>query len=117
VPEGEIGRVRLGQRAQVILDSDRQRPLEATVMRVDPEAMFTPENTYFEKDRVKQVVGVKLRITSPGGHAKPGMPADGWIFTGAETPAKAADVEAAPGAAPKGAKGAPAGAAAPGPAR
>ncbi|HYM11996.1 MAG TPA: hypothetical protein VEU62_14760, partial [Bryobacterales bacterium] len=96
--------------AQVTLDSDPQRPLDAVVMRIDPEAMFTPENTYFQKDRVKQVVGVKLRITRPAGRAKPGMPADGWIFTSAETPAKAADPEVVP-------KGAPAGAAAQGPAR
>jgi hypothetical protein len=27
------------------------------VLRVDPQASFTPENTYFREDRVKQVVG------------------------------------------------------------
>jgi len=81
IPEGEIGRVRTGQTARVYLDSAPQRPLEAVVTRIDPEASFTPENTYFKDDRVKQVVGVKLQLKSPGGYAKPGMPADGEVIT------------------------------------
>lgn len=80
IPEGEIGRVRVGQNARVYLDSDSTRPLEATVSRIDPQASFTPENTYFRDERVKQVVGVKLPLTSPQGFAKPGMPADGEVL-------------------------------------
>src|SRR6185503_10256534 len=81
IPEGEIGRVRTGQTARVYLDSAPDRPLEAVVSRVDPEASFTPENTYFKDDRVKQVVGVKLQLKSGAGYAKPGMPADGEVIT------------------------------------
>ena len=80
VPEGDIGRVKLGQTARVYLDSDLKRPIDAVVSRIDPEASFTPENTYFRNDRVKQVIGVKLLITNPNGSAKPGMPADGEIL-------------------------------------
>ena len=79
VPEGQIGTVRVGQRARIYLDSNPKQPLEATVSRIDPEASFTPENTYFRNDRVKQVVGVKLLLANPQGYAKPGMPADGEI--------------------------------------
>jgi len=81
IPEGEIGRVRAGQTARVYLDSAPGKPLEAIVSRIDPEASFTPENTYFKDDRVKQVVGVKLTLKSAGGYAKPGMPADGEVVT------------------------------------
>lgn len=84
VPEGQIGRVRIGQPARVFLDSDPNSALEAEVSRVDPESMFTPENTYFRDDRVKQVVGVKLAIRTPEGKAKPGMPADGEILVSGE---------------------------------
>ena len=63
------------------LDSAPGKPLEAVVSRIDPEASFTPENTYFKDDRVKQVVGVKLTLKSAGGYAKPGMPADGEVVT------------------------------------
>ena len=69
--------------ARVYLDTAKggsAQPLDATVERIDPEASFTPENTYFREERVKQVVGVKLRLTYTQGAAKPGMPADGEIL-------------------------------------
>jgi HlyD family secretion protein len=88
VPEGQIGRVSVGQPARVYLDSAPREPIDAVVSRVDPEASFTPENTYFREDRVKQVVGVKLQLRGAVGFAKPGMPADGEILVdGAEWPA------------------------------
>ncbi|MBD1909005.1 HlyD family efflux transporter periplasmic adaptor subunit [Leptolyngbya sp. FACHB-16] len=80
IPEGEIGRVQIGQQAHVYLDSFPDRPLDATVSRIDPEASFTPENTYFKDDRVTQVFGVELTIENPQGLAKQGMPADGRIL-------------------------------------
>ena len=80
IPEGDIGRVKLGQSARIYLDSNPRQPIDAVVSRIDPEASFTPENTYFRDDRVKQVVGVKLLVNSPTGAAKPGMPADGEIL-------------------------------------
>jgi HlyD family secretion protein len=80
VPEGQIGRVKIGQPARVYLDSSPTKPVDAVVLRIDPQASFTPENTYFREDRVKQVVGVKLRLRGAVGFAKPGMPADGEIL-------------------------------------
>jgi HlyD family secretion protein len=80
VPEGQIGRVRVGQPARVYLDSAPTQPIEAFVSRIDPHATFTPENTYFREDRVKQVVGLKLQLRGAEGFAKPGMPADGQIL-------------------------------------
>jgi len=85
VPEGEIGRVEVGQPARVYLDSNPQQPVEAYVSRIDPEATFTPENTYFRDDRIKQVVGVKLQLKSAVGFAKPGMPADGEVLVEGDT--------------------------------
>src|SRR5206468_12005492 len=79
VPEGAIGKVKVGQQAQVYLDSNPNEAVQAEVIRVDPQAMFTPENTYFKDDRVKQVLGLKLGLRGAYGFAKPGMPADGRI--------------------------------------
>jgi HlyD family secretion protein len=87
VPGGDIGRVRIGQPARVYLDSAPSTPIDAQVIRIDPEASFTPENTYFREDRVKQVVGVKLLINGALGFAKPGMPADGEILVDGQWPA------------------------------
>ena len=81
VPEGSIGRVKVGQQAEVYLDSNPNQAIPAEVIRVDPEVMFTPENTYFKEDRVKQVMGLKLGLRGAYGFAKPGMPADGRIQT------------------------------------
>jgi HlyD family secretion protein len=80
VPEGDIGRVKLGQPARIYLDSNPRQPIDAVISRIDPAASFTPENTYFRDERVKQVVGVKLLIANPGKDPKPGMPADGEIL-------------------------------------
>jgi len=80
VPEGQIGKVKIGQPARVYLDSNPAQAIGAVVQRIDPQATFTPENTYFRDDRVKQVVGVKLQLKSATGFAKPGMPSDGEIL-------------------------------------
>jgi HlyD family secretion protein len=80
IPEGQIGKVKVGQPARVYLDSNANQPVDAYVSRIDPQATFTPENTYFRDDRVKQVVGVKLQLKGGEGFAKPGMPSDGEIL-------------------------------------
>ena len=82
IPEADIGRLKVGQAAQVYLDSNPKEAIQAEVIRIDPQVMFTPENTYFKSDRVKQVMGVKLGLKGAYGYAKPGMPADGEILIG-----------------------------------
>jgi len=80
VPELNVGSVKVGQQANVYLDSKPKEAIPAEVIRVDPQVMFTPENTYFQDDRVKQVLGLKLGLKGAVGFAKPGMPADGQIL-------------------------------------
>ena len=81
VPEGQIGsRAGRSGRSRVSGFCAHRSHVEAYVSRIDPQARFTPENTYFREDRVKQVVGVKLQLKEAIGYAKPGMPADGEIL-------------------------------------
>jgi HlyD family secretion protein len=89
VPEGAIGKVKIGQQAQIYLDSNPKQGIPAEAIRIDPEAMFTPENTYFKEDRVKQVMGLKLGLRGAYGYAKPGMPADGRIQVSSQVHAQA----------------------------
>jgi HlyD family secretion protein len=89
VPEGDIGKVKVGQPARAYLDSNPQQPVDAYVSRIDPQATFTPENTYFRNDRIKQVVGIKLQLKGSFGFAKPGMPSDGEILVQGDTWPKA----------------------------
>lgn len=85
VPEGQIGEVKVGQSAHVYLDSAPHTAIDAYVSRIDPQATFTPENTYFQDDRVKQVVGIKLQLKAGFGFAKPGMPSDGDVLVKGDT--------------------------------
>ncbi len=80
IPQGDVGKIRVGQTAQIVLDSAPNQPIQARVAAIDTQASFTPENVYFRNDRVRQVFGVRLTIKDPNGFAKPGMPASGKIF-------------------------------------
>jgi HlyD family secretion protein len=87
VPASDMGKIYTGKTARVFLDSNPKQPLPAQVTEIDTKASFTPENIYFQKDRVRQVFGVKIAILgrrdSTSGQssndAKPGMPADAEI--------------------------------------
>jgi HlyD family secretion protein len=77
IPEGDIGKVRLGQTTKIFLDSAPEKPLMGKVIAVDPQASFTPENIYFQKDRVRQVVGVRIQLENPPGCFNPENPYSG----------------------------------------
>lgn len=86
IAEGDIGKVKIGQKANVFLDSNQNEPLSGQINSIESVASFTPENVYFKKDRVRQVYGMTISIDHPGGLAKPGMPADATIIL--STPGK-----------------------------
>jgi membrane fusion protein YbhG len=82
VPEDQIGRVRLGQPAQIAVDTFPGRTFPAHVSEIKSQAEFTPGNVQTKEDRVKLVFGVKLQLDNRYGELKPGMPADATIFVG-----------------------------------
>jgi HlyD family secretion protein len=77
--EGEVGRVRLGDAADVEIDAFPGRPFPGRVTYISPEAEFTPKNVQTKEDRVKLVFGVKIEIENREGLLKPGLPADAAI--------------------------------------
>jgi HlyD family secretion protein len=79
VTEVDLGRIRLGQQADVRIDSHPGRVFGGTVIFVSPEAEFTPKNVQTQEERVKLVYRVKVQIPNPEGILKPGMPADAVI--------------------------------------
>ncbi len=85
VPEGNLSQIKIGQAAEVILDSPTTgqnsppHKLKGTLTAIDTAASFTPQNIYFKEDRIKQVFGIKITIDHPDGSAKPGMSADATI--------------------------------------
>lgn len=82
IPEAEMGRVKVGQRARVTVDTWPGRAFEGTVSFISPEAEFTPKNVQTEKERVKLVYRIKITLANPRMELKPGMPADAVIETG-----------------------------------
>ncbi len=79
VTEVDLGRVRLGQRAEVRIDSHPDRTFKGTVIFISPEAEFTPKNIQTQEERVKLVYRIKIEIPNPDNILKPGMPADAAI--------------------------------------
>ncbi len=83
IPENQIGRVRLGQRAEVTVDTFPGRVFAGRVSEISSRAEFTPGNVQTKEDRVKLVFGVKIRLDNRDGSLKPGMPADATLLVGA----------------------------------
>jgi HlyD family secretion protein len=76
VPEPDLGRVKLGQSADVTTDSYKGKVYRGTVTFINSEAEFTPKNVQTQEERVKLVFAVKIRLENPNQELKPGMPAD-----------------------------------------
>lgn len=82
IPEDELGRVVVGQRARVSVDSWPGRFFPGRVSFISPQAEFTPKNVQTEKERVKLVYRIKITLANPRLELKPGMPADAVIEGG-----------------------------------
>ena len=82
VTEKELGRVRLGDAADVSIDAFPGRAFPGRVTYISPEAEFTPKNIQTKEDRVKLVFGVKVEIENREGLLKPGLPADATVRVG-----------------------------------
>jgi HlyD family secretion protein len=76
VAEPDLGRVSLGQAAQVAVDSYPGRLFPGTVTQIADEAEFTPKNVETREQRVNTVYAIKIALDNPDAALKPGMPAD-----------------------------------------
>ncbi len=76
IPETKIGLVRLGQPAQIRLDTFPGQVFSGVVEQINQKAEFLPRNVQTREERVHQVFGVKVRIQDPSGRVRAGMAAD-----------------------------------------
>ncbi|MBI5814086.1 MAG: efflux RND transporter periplasmic adaptor subunit [Nitrospinae bacterium] len=81
VKESRLGEVKLGQKAEVRVDTYPAKVYEGTVKQISSEAEFTPKNIQTKEERVKMVFGMKVAVKNQNGELKPGMPADVKILT------------------------------------
>lgn len=79
ISEENLGRVKLGQEADVSNDTYKNKNYKGTVIYISPEAEFTPKNIQTKDERTKLVFAVKIEISNPDFELKPGMPADAVI--------------------------------------
>lgn len=80
VPEGSIGRVRLGQEVELTVDTFPERRFRGQVVYIAPRTEFTPRNVQTPQERVRTVVAVKVQIPNPDLLLKPGMFADARLL-------------------------------------
>ncbi len=76
VPETQLGRVRLGQPADVLSDTFPDKVYRGKVTFISPEAEFTPKNVQTKEERVKLVYRIKVTLKNPNQELKAGMPVD-----------------------------------------
>jgi HlyD family secretion protein len=79
VPEPQLGRIKLGQTAEITTDSFRGKTYQGKIIFINAEAEFTPKNVQTQEERVKLVFAVKIGVGNPNQELKPGMPADAKI--------------------------------------
>lgn len=82
VPETRIGRIRIGNRVELVTDSFPGRKFTGKVVTISNKAEFTPKTIQTKEERVKLVFAVKVALENEDEALKPGMPADAVIYTG-----------------------------------
>ncbi|MDX9925621.1 MAG: efflux RND transporter periplasmic adaptor subunit [Ignavibacteriaceae bacterium] len=80
ISELELGKVKLGQKAEITIDTYPDKKYHGVVTYISPEAEFTPKNIQTKDERTKLVFAVKIEIPNKGFELKPGMPADAIIL-------------------------------------
>jgi len=79
VPVSDIGRLHVGQRVEVELDSQPGRRVPGEVSFVADSANFTPEKIETRSDRLGQVYRVKVRILQEVERFQPGTEGDVYL--------------------------------------
>ena len=76
VPETDVGRLKIGDRATLRVDAFPNRVFSGRLIEIGSEAEYTPRNVQTKKERVNLVFRIKIQIDNPAGILKPGLPAD-----------------------------------------
>lgn len=80
VPENEIGKLKIGLKSRIFVDSMPDKPFDGTVRYISSKAEFTPKEVQTQDERVKLVYAVKIFLDKNPGHSlTPGIPADAVI--------------------------------------
>lgn len=76
VSELNLGKVKLGDGAEIIIDSYPDRKFKGKVIWISTKAEFTPRNVQTKEERTDLVYAVKIAVPNSENILKIGMPAD-----------------------------------------
>jgi len=79
INETDLGRVKIGSRANVTTDSYKGKVYQGRVTFISSEAEFTPKQIQTQQERVKLVYRIKIELENPAHELKSNMPADAEI--------------------------------------
>lgn len=82
ISETQIGKINLGQKVNVKVDSFPDKVFQGVIKQIGSKAEFTPRNVQTKEERVNQVFSVKVLIPNKDNLLKAGMPADAEIIIG-----------------------------------
>jgi HlyD family secretion protein len=82
VPEGDVAQARVGQRAEVRVDSLPGRVFTGAVEDVGQRTEFTPRYLFSPKERPNLVVRVRVDLQDPEHQLHAGLPAMGRLLAG-----------------------------------
>src|SRR5438132_8329777 len=76
IHDTEVGRFKVGQKAEVRVDSFPHTAFDGVVEQINQQAEFLPRNVQTREERVHQVIGIKIHVNDPAGRVLAGMAAD-----------------------------------------
>lgn len=76
LPSTQLGLIKIGQPADVKVDSFPDRVFRGKINEISQSAEFTPRQSITQRERANLVFAVKVKIENADGILKPGMPAD-----------------------------------------
>lgn len=79
INETDLGKVKIGSKANVTTDSYRGKVYQGRVTFIASEAEFTPKQIQTQQERVKLVYRIKIELDNPAHELKSNMPADAEI--------------------------------------
>jgi len=82
VDEITNGKIKVGDKAEIFLDSFPNKPIAAVVTKIAKRAEFTPKEVAVRSDRITRVYEVHLKPTESNPYLKLGLPATGVVLIG-----------------------------------
>ncbi|MFM8394368.1 MAG: HlyD family efflux transporter periplasmic adaptor subunit, partial [Acidobacteriota bacterium] len=76
VPEPQLGLIKVGQRAQIRIDTFTNQTFPGSIEQINSQGEFNPRNVQSRDERNHLVFGVKVKIDQRDGTLKSGMAAE-----------------------------------------